>query len=476
VPDSQTRAALYLRQSLDRTGEGLAIDRQRDACRKLAQARGWKIVAEFVDNSVSATNGTRPQWTKMLADAERGRFDVILAWALDRITRSMKDTERLVDLAEKTGVRVVTANGDIDLTNDQGRLIGRILSAVARGEIERKSARQRLASQQRAEQGLPPIGPRALGWEKDGKTPVPREAELVRRGYELILSGGSLRGVVRLWNDAGLRTAPRRPIGSSKDAPKVGQPWAPYSVRDVLLNPRYAGLRATRPERRKTWEIVGQGTWAPIVPEETWRAVKAMLEDPARRNTPSTARKYLLSGLAVCGQCGATVNAGGLNRYGTRTYKCSRTKHLFRRAEPVEDYVTAIVVERLSRPDVADLVAVDRPDVTGIQTEATALRRRRDQLAEAFADGVLTRSQLLAGTRRIEGRLGEIETELADAAQVTVLAAFVDQGDVRAIWDGLDLDQRRAVVDTLMTVVIQSPGQGTRVFRPETVEITWRST
>ena len=114
----------------------------------------------------------------MLADAERDRFDVILAWALDRITRSMKDTERLVDLAEKTGVRVVTANGDIDLTNDQGRLVGRILSAVARGEVERKAARQRLANEQRASLGLPPIGPRALGWEKDGVTLVPREAEL----------------------------------------------------------------------------------------------------------------------------------------------------------------------------------------------------------------------------------------------------------------------------------------------------------
>jgi site-specific DNA recombinase len=474
VPDSQTRAALYLRQSLDRTGEGLAIDRQRDACRKLAQARGWKIVAEFADNSVSATNGTRPQWTKMLADAGSGRFDVILAWALDRLSRSMKDTERLVELAEKTGVRVVTANGDIDLTNDQGRLVGRILSAVARGEIERKSARQRLASEQRAAQGLPPIGPRALGWEKDGMTLVPKEAELVRRGYELIVSGGSLRSVVRLWNDAGLRTAPRRPIGSPKDAPKVGQPWAPYSVRDVLLNPRYAGLRATRPEHRKTWEIIGQGMWPPIVPEDLWRTVKAMLEDPARRNTPSTARKYLLSGLATCGQCGAAVNAGGLNRYGTRTYKCSQTKHLFRRAEPVEDYVAAVVVERLSRPDVADLIAGDRPDVTGIQAEAAALRKRRDQLAESFADGALTRSQLLAGTRRIEDRLREIEATRAEGAQSTVLAAFVDRGDTRAVWDALDLDQQRAVIDTLMTVVVHSPGQGIRAFRPESIEITWR--
>jgi DNA invertase Pin-like site-specific DNA recombinase len=458
------KVALYLRQSLDKTGEGLAVDRQRDACRKLAEARDWTVVAEYPDHSVSATNGTRPRWAQMLADAERGQFDVILAWALDRLTRSVKDTEHLVALCERTGVRVATVQGDIDLTTDQGRLVGRILSAVAKGEIERKSARQQLANRQRAEAGLPPVGPRALGWERDGRTLVPYEADLVRRGFELILSGGSLRSVVRLWNDAGLRTAPRRSIGSPKDAPRVGQRWAPYSVRAVLRNPRYAGLRAVK------GDVVGQGAWPAIVADETWQAVKAKLEDPTRRNTPSTARKYLLSGLALCGQCGATVNAGGLNRYGERVYKCSRTKHLFRRAEPVEAYVQEVVLERLSRPDLADFLAADRPDLSRLSIEATTLRTRRDQLAEDYAEGALTRSQLLAGSRRIVARLTGIEAALADAAQATVLAAFTD-GAAEVVWHGLDLDQRRAVIDILCTVVIYSPGQGTRTFRPETIEI-----
>jgi hypothetical protein len=87
----------------------------------------------------------------------------------------------------------------------------------------------------------------------------------------------------------------------------------------------------------------------------------------------------------------------------------------------------------------------------------------------------LTRSQLLAGTRRIEGRLAEIEAALGDAAQTTVLAAFVDRGDVTAVWERLDLDQRRSVIDTLMTITLHSPGQGARTFRPETVEIGWKS-
>jgi site-specific DNA recombinase len=87
----------------------------------------------------------------------------------------------------------------------------------------------------------------------------------------------------------------------------------------------------------------------------------------------------------------------------------------------------------LSRPDLADLIARGRPDVTDTQMEALTLRTRRDQLAEDFAAGSLTRSQLLAGTRRIEARLGEIEHRLADAARATVLAAFVDARGVQAV-------------------------------------------
>jgi DNA invertase Pin-like site-specific DNA recombinase len=416
------------------------------------------FVAEYVDNSVSATNGKRPEWARMLADAERGQFHVILAWALDRITRSMKDTEALVALCERTGVRVATVQGDIDLTTDQGRLVGRILSAVARGEIERKGDRQRLALKQRAELGLPPIGPRALGYTADGMELDPHAADYVRRGFETILTGGSLRSVVRLWNGAGLRSA-------------RGRPYRTDTARDALLNPRYAGLRAVK------GEVIGKGVWPAIVSEDTFYAVRGILSDPSRRTTPTTARRYLLSNLARCGLCGGPVNAGGNNRHGGRVYKCAQRtpNHLQRLADPIDDFVTEVTLKRLSQPDLADLVATERPDVSGLSFEAATLRTRRDQLAEDYAEGTLTRSQLLAGTRRIEARLTQIDTALADAAQVTVLAAFIDRGDVRAVWDRLDIDQRRAVIDTLMTVTLHSPGQGARRFRPESVEITWRS-
>ncbi len=84
------RAALYLRQSLDRAmgtaEEGQAVERQREACLALAKARGWEVVAVFSDNDVSAsTTKARPQFEKMLAAAGQGDIDVVIAWHADRL-------------------------------------------------------------------------------------------------------------------------------------------------------------------------------------------------------------------------------------------------------------------------------------------------------------------------------------------------------------------------------------------------------
>ncbi|TDD98906.1 recombinase family protein [Jiangella asiatica] len=447
------RAVLYLRQSLDRTGDGAAVDRQRDACTSLAQARGLTVVEEYVDNSVSATNGARPRWTQLLADAEAGRYDVIMAWSLDRLTRGVADMERLVVLCERAGIAVVTVQGDLDLATDSGRLVGRILTAVARGEVERKSSRQVLANAQRARQGRPPQGPRAFGYSSDGMELVPVEAELVRCAFEKVAAGGSVLSIVRAWE--GHTTT-------------WGRPWTPRAVRTVLANPRYAALRSYR------GEVVGEGAWPAIVDEELWRLVQGILSDPERRVSPGTERTYLLTGLATCGVCGGLIRAGGLN-HGNRTYRCASKSHVVRAAGPVDDFVTAVVCERLGRPDVADLVAAKRPDVGALHTEAATLRQRRDQLAVLFADGELTASQLRVGTERLDGRLEQLDGQLAAAARESALLAFAGAEQARAVWEGLDLQQRRAVIAELMTVKLLSPGRGIRTFRPESVLIQPRS-
>src|SRR5690606_28616970 len=150
------RAVIYTRVSLDRTGEQASVQRQEQACRALATAREWEVVGVRTDNSVSATSGEeRPEWRAVLDMIDAGEVDVVIAWHMDRITRTMLELEELITLAVDKGVGVTTATGDIDLTTDVGRMVARILAAVARAEVERKAARQRLGNSQRAAAGCP---------------------------------------------------------------------------------------------------------------------------------------------------------------------------------------------------------------------------------------------------------------------------------------------------------------------------------
>jgi site-specific DNA recombinase len=91
----QIRAVIYTRQSLDRDGSGNAVARQLEACEKLCAARGWGVVARWTDNSVSAFSGKpRPGYDRALTMLEDGLADLLDAYAVDRLTRSVTDPER----------------------------------------------------------------------------------------------------------------------------------------------------------------------------------------------------------------------------------------------------------------------------------------------------------------------------------------------------------------------------------------------
>ena len=119
------RAFVYLRQSLDRTGDGAAVERQRVDCEKLCAERGWSIVRTFVDNDTSASSKKpRPQYQAMLSALRDGGAEIIVAWHIDRLTRKLTELEELIELSQRTGARIATVTGDIDLSTDAGRLVG----------------------------------------------------------------------------------------------------------------------------------------------------------------------------------------------------------------------------------------------------------------------------------------------------------------------------------------------------------------
>lgn len=328
----------------------------------------------------------------MLSDLEGGKVQVVVSVDLDRLLRTTRDLNTLID----HGAKVVTVDGEIDLASADGEFRATMLAGIARFESRRKAERQQRANEARASQGKWVGGRRPFGFEPDGTTVRPDEATAVRAGYQAVLSGLPLAAVARSWNEQGFTTGQTRQARSGHAGEP--SPWQAHSVRAVLLNPRYIGRVRYKGEVMPT-----PAEWPAIVSEETFEATRSLLMNPARR-TAGRAPTRLLTGIARCAVagCGATVHSGGNSRPGVPTYRCSGSLgHIARKAEPVDDYVSRITVARLSRPDAAALMhRRDLPDVEQLRADATGLRGRLEAVAVDFADG--TSPQRSCGPLRSE--------------------------------------------------------------------------
>ncbi|HKI43097.1 MAG TPA: recombinase family protein [Mycobacterium sp.] len=450
--------AVYLRQSLDRHKNAVAIDRQRTECRALAKRKGWKNLAEYADNDCSASNPrkSRPEYQRLLRDMEDGRVTAVIAWDLDRLHRRPIELERFIQVADAKQIALATVSGDVDLATPQGRMIAGIMANVARHEVEHKAARQIAAAKQLATNGAPKWKA-AFGYTDDHR-PHPVEAALVRQGYETILGGGSLSGLAREWNKRGYYG-------------RTGKPWSASTLSLFLRSPRNAGLRAHNDV------IVGPGTWSPLVDESTWRATQALLNDPARKPGPKTVRRHFLTGVLRCGKCPDGGRIGGYQgSKGQERYRCWKCLGVAISKPDADETIRGVVCARLAREDAKELlIDRDAPDLDKLSAEANAIRARRIELATDFADGELSAAELRAVRERLNAKLDAIEAKMADASVKRVFAD-VPLGTERVYqaFARLDPDRQRAVINVLMTATILPVGKHGRVpFDPERIAIEW---
>jgi DNA invertase Pin-like site-specific DNA recombinase len=447
-------AAIYLRQSQDKANDELAISRQREDCLKLCEARGWEPV-EYSDNDTSASRGVRPEYQRMLQDIRDGSIGAVVAWHLDRLHRQPIELEHFMALADEKRIALATVAGDVDLSTDNGRLIARITGAVARSEVERKSARQKRAAQQRAEQGRVHSGGRRPFGYRDKMTVHDDEAETVRDAYATVLKGTALYSIAAQWNKAGVLTT-------------TGRHWTSATVRQVLVNPRYAGLRSYRGEILRDGDA--QAQWPALVDTDTWEAVYAMLTQPTRRKNFTPGRKYLLTGIAVCGVCGNRLGSNTKPKYSTYVWKTKNCFAVTRRQDPVDALVVDLVLGYISRPDAADLlIQRDRDDIEALRRRERVLMDRLDELAIERADGILDRRAYQVARERVDSQLAEITAKLRGGDRHRLFEDLIKAKDPRKVWKGKSLNQRRAIIQTLMRPRLLPAGMGRRFNRDQLV-------
>lgn len=464
------RAVIYCRISSDRTGEAAGVARQEAECRALAQRRDLTVTEVLVDNDISAFSGVRrPAYNRVLELVQDDEVDVVLAWHPDRLHRSLKELEEFISTIDNHNVGVFTATaGDVDLSTPIGRMIARQLGTFARYESEHRSERVKASMRQLAERGKW-SGRRPYGYDLvrdadgvpvgDGRlVVVPHEAAVLREAAKRLLAGETMMGICR---DLVTRGIP----------PPLGGKWRTPSLRSMLISPTLAG------QREHLGTVVAAGLWEPILTLAEHAALRQRFHDNARSRTSLPARRYLLTaGLTVCGRCGyrlATLTRADTKR---RTYSCLKTVDkdgcggLSISAVPLEDYVTRELFTHLGEGTIGRLIANPRGFRRELQRR-TSIEARMLDLASMWASHQITRSEWLAARASLAQQIATIPSSPGHLGGIRL----GNPDDALAEWHALHVDQRRAMLQLVIDVIIVNPAlrKGPKLH-PERVDIRWR--
>jgi site-specific DNA recombinase len=479
---ARRRAGIYVRISDDKEGRELGVRRQEEDARALAERRGWDVLDVYQDNDLSASSGkTRPSWERLLKDIEAHRIDAVIAYSSSRMYRRVKDLGRLLELTKQNGgVDIATVvSGDLNLNTADGRMLANILASIDQGEAERTGERIARKNVEKASAGKPHhTGQRPYGyrWDSDAHTwrIVPEEAAVIRRIAKDLLHGRSLLSVTRGLNVDGIKTG-------------RGAAWSNRTVKRMMLSPTIAGIRVH--ERTGT---LTNGTWKAILTATQHELLTALFQDPTRprRGGGPSEKKRVLSGLLVCGRCGAKLYGDGRAGYsckkGATGGGCGNLRIA---AAGFEDHVWLKAVGRMKKLEEAGalsaLPAEEDEATEALVEERLGLMHRRDELAGKYAEGVLDERQLTVGTAKIDERVRAIDERLAASIRSR---AIPDPGDnaffvpvpkpdrnFSAMLGPRELLERSELLKALIDRIEVGPAsrRGVR-FEPDRARIVWR--
>lgn len=472
-----TICAIYTRISADKgkgtDDAGLAVERQETLVRKMLDRKGWTAGQLYVDNDVSAAGKVkRPAYEQMLLDYQAGEFEAIAAYDLDRLWRVPSEFEALLELSEKQGLLLATVGGDADLSTSNGRLYARIKVAVAKDELEKRSARQKAKFAQNRMAGKNHWqGRRPFGLELDG-TLNQREAEAIRHVADMLLGGATQAACMAYLDENEIRTT-------------WGNPWKREPFKRTLLHPRLIA------KLEHEGELI-PGNWEPVLDEDTWRAVGQVLKTRASRAVKQTEREYTLSGVARCAECGSSVygsvmRVANKEKYGNRStqyaYRCATTpKHFSKSLPRTEEYIRDATLLVLAMPG-AEESFTSQASAESLRAlriaRAAEVNHWEEWLTEAAENG-LRPSEYKRPRAAHEERLKELDVDILAHEKESVLGDALKllprltgaSDEYRAkLWDDIPLERRRRILNTVWDRVLLYKGGANKRFDPATIEM-----
>lgn len=314
------RVAIYTRVSTSQQEvDGTSHETQAEACHRHASERGYTVVGIYADTWTGAEYRERPALTELRRLVAGGGADVVLCYALDRLSRDQIHVAVLIDEIEHAGARLELVTERFDDT-PAGRLIRSVQAFAAeleREKIVERTSRGRLA---RVQSGKPLAGPAPIygyRWVDEEKTrlePDPLTAPIVVRIFRAIAAGESFRRICSGLERDGIPTPYRR---RSK--------WDPSTIAIIASNSAYTG-------EAYGWRgtiRLPDGVYPPLIDKATFEVARKRVEAnryARMRHGKHAHTAHLRAGLALCGHCGYPLTLIR-NRYNTSLYGCRSRRY-----------------------------------------------------------------------------------------------------------------------------------------------------
>lgn len=478
------KVAIYVRVStLEQAESGYSIGEQIDKLKKFADIKEWQVYDVYEDGGFSGSNTTRPALERMINDAKRKLFDTVLVYKLDRLSRSQKDTLFLIeDVFKVNNIDFVSLNENFDTSTAFGTAMIGILSVFAQLEREQIRERMKLGLVGRAKSG------KAMGWhmtpfgytydKKSGNFIIDEVAAgVVKMIFDDYLSGISITKLRDKLNSEGH-------IGKDRN-------WSYRTLRQTLDNPTYTGVVKYD---GKTFP----GNHEPILTSETFQSVQYELDIRQKQaylknnNSRPFQSKYILSGIAKCGYCGAPLVSilGNKRKDGTRLLKYQCANRIIRKAHPVTTYndnkqcdsgfymmqnIEAYVINSISElqtnpQKIQEIIKLDNDqpviDTLYLESELAKISSRLKKLSDLYMSDLMTLDDLKNRTKELKQTRKNIEAKIFSEenkhghTKSDIFRSRIDGNNITE----LDYDQQSMLAKSLIRKVSVTN---------ETIEISW---
>ena len=446
--NARKRLALYTRVStIEQSEEGYSIDEQKRLLMSWAEKNNYEVYKCYSDRGISGKDiKNRPALKELLKDAEEKKFDMVISWKINRISRKLADVLKIVDVLEKNDITFKSYSEPFETDTPAGKMQFQMMALI--GEFERGTIAQnvKMGMCAKAKAGEW-CGGRVLGYDL---VPVENQEGTKRRKTKLTINEIEARSVRLIFNEysngKGYKAITNQ-LNKLGYKTKKGNDFSVGSIREILTNPVYIGK--VRYNVRQNWSekrrrninanpIITDGIHEPIIDEGLWDKVQAIMESKKGKPSRIYDGEYPLTGILRCPKCGAgMVISRTTNKLADGTkkriayYCCGAWKNKGTsvcnsntiRVDKANEYVFNKLSELLSNEKMVETIVNNinkerhkkinpaKKELERIDKELEKIDRKKTKLFEAYEEELISKEEFKERKDELNKRAKSLQEE-----------------------------------------------------------------